>query len=381
MPAGPPPPIDPGLVRPERGPDASLPSLESLDRILVVSGPAHGDILLATPLIAALRLARPAATIDVLVYSGQASILEGNPDVTEVLSASKHPDFAEYRALLPRLFRRYDLAITTKYTDRAVLYAVFAGRARLAVVPPGRQAWKRWLTHSHTFYDHWGTHMLVQNAVLAARLGLDARTDPRLPARPESAALLDELLPAGAPLAVLHLNPGLPHKRWTFEGWAAVARGVDARGFTLVLTGDGSPAEKAYLEEATAHMPVRPLNLAGRLRFADLAALLARAAVYVGTDTVASHMAAAAGIPTVALFGPEPPAVWGPWPKGGQYERTPYPGPGTQRAGNVVVVQAAQPCPTCRQGDCGRRRERRRSCNLMLNLTPAEALAGLELVL
>lgn len=109
---------------------SGLPPLEALNRILLVTGPAHGDILLATPLLSALRRARPGAVIDVLVYEGQAGILEGNPDPTEVLSASKHPDFREYRALLKRLLRRYDLAITTKYTDRAPTGSRHAPRAR-----------------------------------------------------------------------------------------------------------------------------------------------------------------------------------------------------------------------------------------------------------
>lgn len=347
-------------------------------RVLVVASPAHGDVLLTTPLIAALRATRPDAVIDVLVYRGQEGILEGNPDVDEVLTASKHPRGREYRHLLRRLFRRYDLALSTKHTDRAILFTVAASRARVATVPPGRDRWKRWLTDAHIYYDHWGTHMLVQNAALGATLGLDAGTDLRLPVRAEAPAVLDALLPAERAIAVLHLNPGLPHKRWTLEGWAAVADALQRRGCALVLTGDGSSSEMAYLEEASARMPVRPLNLAGKLRFADLSELLRRAAVYVGTDTVASHMAAAAGVPTVALCGPEPPAVWGPWPRGGEYEKTPYPGRGTQRAGNVAMVQTSVPCPTCRQGDCLRRRERRRNCNLMLNIAADDVLAAID---
>ncbi|HEX7060831.1 MAG TPA: glycosyltransferase family 9 protein [Woeseiaceae bacterium] len=348
--------------------------------VLVVAGPAHGDILLSTPLISAVRRAYPAAAVDVLVYSGQADILEGNPDVREVLSASKHPGFGEYLRLLRRIFRRYDLAFSTKWTDRAVLYAVLAGRRRYAIVPPGRDAWKRRLTTGYVEYDHWRTHTLAQNAALAAKAGVAAAAECVLPARPEAPAVVDRLLGElrWQPLAVLHLNPGLPHKRWTPEGWGAVAAALDRRGFALVLTGDGSASELDYLEATIEHMPLRPLNLAGRLRFADLSELLRRAQLYVGTDTVASHLAAAAGTPTVALFGPEPPAVWGPWPRDGRFDTTPFPAPGTQRAGNVVVVQTDVPCATCRQGDCLRRRERQRSCRLMLTLTAEQVIAAID---
>ena len=351
---------------------------------LVVAGPAHGDVLLATPLVAALRRAWPAAVIDVLVYRGQAGILAGNPDVTEVLAASKHPRGGEYWRLLKRLLRRYDVAISPKHTDRAIAYTAVAGRTRIAVVPPDRDRWKRRITQGHVLYDHYETHTLVQNAALAALLGIEPCFDLRLPAAPDAAEAVDRALPAElvkAPIAVLHLNPGLPHKRWQLSGWAAVARWLHGRGLPLVLTGDGSPAEAAYLDDALRQMAIPVANLAGRLRFADVVELLRRCRVYVGADTVTSHLAAATGVPTVALFGPETPKVWGPWPRGGRFARTPFPGPGNQRAGNVLVVQSTTPCPTCRQADCLRRSERERSCNLMLTLGSEQVIAGIATLL
>jgi heptosyltransferase III len=351
-----------------------------LAAVLVVAGPAHGDVLLATPLISALRRAWPGAVIDVLVYRGQADILAGNPDLDEVLSVSKHPGPREYWRLLRRLRRRYDLALSPKHTDRAIGYTVIAGKSRIAVVPPDRDAWKRRITQAHVLYDHYETHTLVQNAALAALLGLEPCFAIRLPAAPDAPAVVSGLLAAelaSAPFAVLHLNPGLPHKRWNLSGWAAAADYLDGRGLRLVLTGDGSPAEAAYLGEAMRQMPVSTINLAGKLRFADVAELLRRCRIYVGADTVTSHLAAAAGAPTVALFGPETPRVWGPWPQGGRYARTPFPGPGNQRAGNVLVVQSTTPCPTCRQAECLRRSERERSCNLMQTLGSEQVVAGI----
>ena len=359
-------------------------SYADLRSILVITGPAHGDILLATPLLASLRRTWPAATLDVLVYRGQAGILAGNPDIDETLSASKHPGARESWKLLRRLGRRYDLALSAKHTDRATAYAIIAGKTRIVVAPPGRDRWKRRLTQAHVLYDHYETHTLVQNAALAALLGIEPRFDVRLPTAPDAADIVSRALPAGlarAPFAVLHLHPGLPHKRWTLSGWAAVAGYLDGHGLPLVLTGDGSPAEAAYLDGAVRQLAMPVVNLAGKLRFADVAELLRRCRIYVGADTVTSHLAAAAGVPTVALFGPETPRVWGPWPKGGRYEQTPFPGPGNQRAGNVLVVQSTTPCPTCRQADCLRRSERRRSCNLMLSLGSAQVINAIESML
>ena len=349
-------------------------------RILVVAGPAHGDVLLATPVYASLRRAHPGAVIDAFVYRGQSAILEGNPDLDDILSASKHPALKEYIGLLRRILRRYDLAISTKHTDRAIGYAVLAGKSRIAIVPPGRDAWKRRLTQAHVLYDHYDTHTLVQNRALLAQIGVEGSTELRLPTAPDAPSVVTGLLPAGIagkPFAVLHLNPGLPHKRWTLAGWTAVAKYLDNRGLGLVLTGDGSAGEQAYLQSAMERMPATVVNLAGKLRFADVTELLTRCAVYVGTDTVTSHMAAAVGAPTVVLFGPERPQVWGPWPKGCDADRTPFPGTGDQRAGNVLLLQSSEPCPTCRQGDCLRRPERQGNCILMQNLRSGQVIDGL----
>ena len=87
------------------------------------------------------------------------------------------------------------------------------------------------------------------------------------------------------------------------------------------------------------------------LDWPSLAALLKGAAVYVGPDTSVTHLAAATGCPTVALYGPTSPRLMGPWPVGGLAE--PWAPAGTmQRRGNVWVVQNPLPCLPCEKLGC-----------------------------
>lgn len=355
-------------------------------RILVSTGPAHGDILLATPLFASLRQSYPGATIDVLVYKGQEGVLEGNPDIDEVITASKHPKPREYLRLLRRILRRYDLGISTKETDRSIWYVLLAGRRRVAAVPAERDAWKRRAMDAWVFHDPENTHTLLQNGALATLAGAQPSREIRLPRAAPAKANVDRLLPPAMrerPYAVLHVNPGLPHKRWTREGWEAVGAWFGDRAMPIVLTGGSAPDELEYLRAIAERLPPSTLSLAGKLSFAELAELLARSAVYIGTDTVATHMAAAAGVPTLALFGPENPRVWAPWPRGYTGDRTPYrgagePGAAVQVVGNVTLLQSPAPCPTCRQGRCLRRTERARPCRLMLALDSGTVVAALS---
>lgn len=87
------------------------------------------------------------------------------------------------------------------------------------------------------------------------------------------------------------------------------------------------------------------------LTWPELATLLHGARVYAGPDTSVTHLAAAAGSPTVALFGPTDPVRWGPWPAAGldqPWEQAAF----VQRRGNVWLVQDALPCLPCRLEGC-----------------------------
>lgn len=352
-----------------------------LNRILISAGPGFGDILLATPLIRSFRTACPDAVIDVLVFVGQEGILEGNPDVTNVITVVKRPGIRGYVDLLRRIFRRYDLAVSTKWTDRVIWYIFLAARYRAAVVPADRDAWKRWITHAAVTYDHDDTHTVVLNNKLAASLGFATSHTVVPPKRADTRAALDRLIPEDArakPYAVFHLDPGLPFKRWTLDGWAAVGRYLDEKGFQIFLTGQKTPDETLYLQSALERLPPGTVDLSGQLDFATLGELLAGSNVFVGVDTVTTHLAAAVGVPTVALFGPITPKVWAPWPKDYAQDKPPFQTEGTQQCGNVWVVQWSGECPTCQKGYCGRRRERDRACFLMSNLSAQQVIDVLK---
>ena len=127
--------------------------------------------------------------------------------------------------------------------------------------------------------------------------------------------------------------------------------GLATRGLTVVTTGGADPQERAYLDALWAGASVERLD--GMLDWRQLTALLRGAALYVGADTSVTHLAAAAGCPTVALFGPTDPRLWGPWPSDGLYEMWHAAG-SLQQRGNVWLVQHAHPCTPCQKEGCER---------------------------
>ena len=110
--------------------------------------------------------------------------------------------------------------------------------------------------------------------------------------------------------------------------------------------------EVEFASAVAARMPAGTINLAGQLTLAQSACVIAGARVYVGPDTVTTHMAAAAGVPTVALYGPSNPVKWGPWPKSFAGGASPWRRVGSQSMGNVTLVQGVGACVPCMREGC-----------------------------
>jgi heptosyltransferase-3 len=261
------------------------------------------------------------------------------------------PSFVATVSLAAKLLRRYDLAVSTQSGDRPTAFAILAGKISAAPIEDhfaGRL--KGLLLHRSIMSDP-RVHRVEAILRLADALGI-----PRVPEIvPPRAAYA----PPEQPYAVIHAAPFFEYKRWTISGWRALAEALTARGLTVIVTGGSSPTERQYLNSVCHDMPVSRRD--GVLGWGELAGLLSAARVFVGPDTSVTHLAAATGCPTVALYGPTDPRLWGPWPAQGLdpiWADTAR----IQNRGNVWLVQHAFPCTPCQLEGCERRLESYSAC-------------------
>ncbi|GAA3454095.1 glycosyltransferase family 9 protein [Dactylosporangium matsuzakiense] len=112
---------------------------------------------------------------------------------------------------------------------------------------------------------------------------------------------------------VLHPGAKSGLRRWPPERFAATARALAAAGHDVVVTGSAAEAEVARAVAADAGLPGTAV-LAGATGLRELAGLVGHARVLVSGDTGIAHLATAYGTPSVVLFGPVPPRLWGPPP-------------------------------------------------------------------
>lgn len=305
-------------------------------RILVVKLADLGDLLTATPALRALRLTFPAARIDALVTPGSASVLSGSDAVDQLIPFDKFVFDRPARALpaLPRALalaarlraNRYDALVllhhlTTLYGTAKYAALALASRAPLRVgLDNGRGLF---LTHRVPDAGFGARHEVEYWLAVVGALGA-AHPSPRLeiavPAAAEASAARrwDALGLGNAPVAVVHPGSGAFSlaRRWPAERYTALVRHLVSRlGLKVAVLAGPAAGERALAEGI-----VRAVDSPAVLLLDDvptpqeLAAVLRRAALFIGNDSGVMHLAAAVETPVVAIFGPSNHRAWGPYP-------------------------------------------------------------------
>lgn len=340
--------------------DKSLPK-----KVLLIATQQIGDVLLCTPLLKSMRVAWPDAVIDVLVYRNTSGILKGNSDCNNVIESDNHPTFSAYLKLLKTIFRKYDLAVTTQGNDRAHQYAFLAGKKRVGLIPNLKKKhwWKKLSCMRWSLLDEDNTHTVVQNLLLADLMGIErqyALTPPKLGST-DSITRLNQLLNFNlteTTYTIIHPLPMWQYKRWTDSGWIALIQHLINLGQRVIITGGPAIAEQNYAQHLTEHFVESTTgfvtSLAGKTSFAEMSALLNHAVAYVGPDTATTHLSAACGTPTLAIFGPTNPVKWAPWPMGYHENKSPWQrySSAYQMVSNVLLLQGHGECVPCHKAGC-----------------------------
>jgi heptosyltransferase-2 len=310
-------------------------------RVLAVRFGRIGDVLFTTPALSRLAEALPDARIDYCTSGAGVALVDVHPAVRDVLRfdpGAHRPGYLLRRAALRReLTRRgYDLVLIFE-SDHPT---------RFWLEQLARRAGVRHVVSRSSFAADGAKgralHSCERHMQLLEMLGIERdERSYELFVAPRQAQLAADFLrerglaSQGAPgrPPVLGLQPGchysrwpgaraLPglrhkfHKTWPEAHWSALAQlVVDRLGGRVVLFGAGYERVMAQRIAAAVRAPAgrEPLVTAGETSVGLLAALLARMDAVVSIDTGTMHMAAALGVPTVALFGPTNPVHHGPY--------------------------------------------------------------------
>jgi lipopolysaccharide heptosyltransferase II len=303
-------------------------SFDTPNSILILKPCCLGDVLMATPVIAALRQAFPKARIDFAVGGWSRAMVENNShldglvDCGPVGSGSRY-SWREYLDLVRRIRAgRYEACFVLDRSPLLSLLPYLGGIPhRVGLDSRGRgfsltvSVPVVGLKHEAELYLD--TMRAVGIEVNKPRLEFYPTEEDR---RHVAAMLLDKCQVAisQVPLVVIHpaggSNPGmiLSAKRWPPQRFAALAdRLIEERRAQVLLV--GGPDDEPIAATIKEGMRQVPCDLTGQLTLGQLGALLEGCDLFIGHDTGAMHLAVAVGTPVVAIFGPSDPRMYGPY--------------------------------------------------------------------
>jgi ADP-heptose:LPS heptosyltransferase len=267
-----------------------------IHNILLITLSNIGDAVMTTPVMAALHEKYPQAVMDIVTDARASELFSHCPYKGEVFLKDKQAGWQGVITLVKQLReKRYDLVVDLR-TDGLTLLL----RARRRLTRRGGKA-----AGSHAVQRHF--------SVIGPREGIAEIPATRLWLSQHDLDFAQQHLAALPGNRWLVLGPGA---RWAPKCWPAtafreLAGHLQTQFDAVVLL--GSTADRDSCQQVAAGMAMPCINLAGKTRLLQAAAVLQRAALFLGNDSGLGHMAAACDTTTLTIFGPGEPVRYHPW--------------------------------------------------------------------
>jgi heptosyltransferase-2 len=313
------------------------------NNILVIRYRFIGDTILTVPFLRNLRRAEPTAFIAWMVAPGSSDVVKGIPYVDEMISwdpVTIHADSrGTHRTLAAKIEfirdlrrRDFDKAYVLKRSLSSALIAWLSGAPeRIGFETEGRGLLlTRRVPYRHDQHEVENfLDVLKADGITVEDDFLEVWTSPE---EEESAAriLTDAGVAAGEQGAAIHPFSAVSQRGWPLENFAELAVRLAREPLyrPLIL---GGPGDVETFNKVKHLFGAGVVDLVGKCDLRKTIALLKKCRLFVGNDSGIMHLAAAAGTPLVALFGPQSPVKFGPW------------------SDHAKVIYKGLPCSPCRQ--------------------------------
>ena len=275
-------------------------------KILFITSSRIGDAVLSTGLLNYIAQNHPKAKVTIACGPLAVSLFEGYPQLAEIIPLKKEKHNKHWIKLWKRVAgQRWDMVIDLR--NSVVSRLVFAKR--------------RYIFGPHI--DK-AKHKAEQNADV---MKLGAVPSPRLWFSAEQSEKAQELIPAGEPVLGVGPTANWIGKTWPAERFIEVVKFMTAQGGVMEgarVAVFAAPGEEEAAREVLASVPKdKQLDVIAKTDPGTAAATIARCDFYIGNDSGLMHCAAAAGLPTLGLFGPSYPHIYRPWGENADHIGTP----------------------------------------------------------
>lgn len=286
---------------------AALPSQP--EKILIIHSGGIGDLLLALPAMRIFRRTFPCSTLALVGWPERLSLVAFDLQARSISSIDQsgmayfYAVGEPFPARLSEFFSSFGVILLFGKASGSVLAENLkkAGTERVILLPSFPPEVSKIHVADYLVDSLGASGFEEENSSNPLELPEDASDFAR--------SFLGNLgLEEGDYVLAIHPGSGSPAKNWSPENFARVADGLSERANVLLISG---PANDGIAELRRALKKADPF-VVENLPLVQLAALLQRSTAYLGNDSGITHLAAALGLPTVAIFGPTDPAIWGP---------------------------------------------------------------------
>ncbi len=282
-----------------------------MNRFLVIHRGSLGDFLLLLPALSAIRRRFPEARLKALGHTEILSLAcPGILDSAASIERSTLVPFFEKSAQLPdaeaRYFSSFDTVLAYLSDPEKIFERNLArlGMRTIVVRPPFPPEGEK--VHVGKYLLDTVSPLLGPGSVSRSQ-GLLRFTDDEMQ---KAETILQSVRLKGKPIVAIHPGSGSEAKCWPPERFEELIRRLKGAGYAIALI--LGPADERLVGRMAAFAKEIGGVTAHNLRLRLLAAMLSKCGAYVGNDSGVTHLAAATGIPTLAIFGPTDPAVWAP---------------------------------------------------------------------
>ncbi|MEK6954536.1 MAG: glycosyltransferase family 9 protein [Candidatus Micrarchaeota archaeon] len=312
------------LIRMEKAPD-----LRAVKKILIIHGEhsSIGDAVLFSALLAPIRRKFPKAKIDLLIRHPAQEVLKYNENVDAIIPYTEEEganlltqEFAPLKIAGMLRGKNYDMVINSEHALRFIILSYLTGaRIRVGLDLAGRGFF---LTRKVAYppYKNRTKLELEYYLDLARAIGIEQKAnapDMRISYSSKEKKfaakfLKENRIGKNAPIIAIHAGGGIWKKRWPLYKFAKLCDAlISGYGAKIIALG-GKDDAKLY-GQMEKMMKGKICIAAGRTSILETAALIDKCNLAICNDSAISHIASAAGIRVIALFGVDSPIRWGPF--------------------------------------------------------------------
>ncbi len=325
--------------------------LKKIKRIIIVELLYIGDIIAITPIIRVIKQNIPQAKIDIMLRPKMVDVLKGNPHVNKIFPCDKD-DFKNFKELVKKVQKqRYDLAILLHPGIDIGNYKVSKLLKeskipfRIGCTKVGFLEGKGFFLHRKTKPTFKTKHKIYDNLDVIKTLGIRTKEIKlELYTSKESEERIKKFLKKEGiknnyPKIIIHASPQHKSHRWIIERFAKVADKL-IQEYNAQIIFSGAKKDKDYNQKIITEMLNKAINLSGKTSIQEFFALVKNSDLLISVDTSAMHVAAAFGVPVIALFGAGNPKIWKPYSKK-----------------TIVLFKDEEVCTSCMKHKCKKNHE------------------------